>query len=113
MSDRPKDGGPAFPRQGVRTGPGPNEHAFMPSGIVDQSVFGHFVNPQLQEQTGMSLRDYFAAAAIQPLVQSHMHVSGRFASTAQTVTSYASDDEVARRAYAIADAMLKAREGGQ
>jgi hypothetical protein len=42
---------------------------------------------------GMSLRDYFAAKAMQTLVSKHSH-----------------EGDVSRNAYKIADAMLKARE---
>jgi hypothetical protein len=57
------DGGPAFPRTGW-----PNE-------------------------TGMTLRDYFAAKAMQALAQKYSH-----------------EGDISRNAYKIADAMLKARE---
>lgn len=49
---------------------------------------------------GMSLRDYFAAKAMQGLIVNS--VWGRFASS-----------EIARDAYKIADVMLKAREEGK
>jgi len=48
------------------------------------------------QQDGMTLRDYFAAKAMQGLL-SDSNVRGR-------------KDEFAARAYAMADAMLKARE---
>ena len=57
------NGGPAFPRTGW-----PNE-------------------------TGMTLRDYFAAKAMQALAQKYSH-----------------EGDISRNAYKIADAMLKARE---
>jgi len=68
MTNQINDGGPAFPRTGAD---------------------GH-----TSPQSGMSLRDYFAAAALQGM-------DLNFELTAKT---YATD------AYAIADAMLKARE---
>ena len=43
--------------------------------------------------TGMALRDYFAAKAIQAMAQKYSH-----------------EDDVSRNAYKIADAMIKARE---
>lgn len=43
--------------------------------------------------TGMTLRDYFAAKAIQAMAQKYSH-----------------EDDVSRHAYKIADAMMKARE---
>jgi hypothetical protein len=54
-----------------------------------------FPNPHRTDMTGMSLRDYFAAKAMQGLLASDV---------------YAPMDSFATRAYAIADAMLKARE---
>jgi hypothetical protein len=58
----PTDGGPAFPRT------------------------------QWPNETGMTLRDYFAAKAMQALVQGNYF------------------DVTAKQAYMMADAMLKARE---
>ena len=49
-------------------------------------------------QMGMFLRDYFAAKAMQGMM-----ADGQ-------VLKVASDDELARAAYEMADAMLKARE---
>jgi hypothetical protein len=43
--------------------------------------------------TGMTLRDYFAAKAMQALTQKYSH-----------------EGDISRNAYKIADAMLKARE---
>ena len=62
------DGGPAFPRTGAD---------------------GH-----TSPQSGMSLRDYFAAAVLQ----------------GNLIEPTANNDEVAKWAYSLADAMLKARE---
>lgn len=70
--DTPKDGGAAFPR----TGEG-------------------FGNPKY-DAAGMSLRDYFAAKALVPIVT----LLGRDVGTA---------DDLARDAYALADSMLLAR----
>jgi hypothetical protein len=54
-----------------------------------------FPNPNRTDQTGMTLRDYFAAKALQGMM----------------VDVYAPDcDYIAKIAYAMADAMLKARE---
>jgi hypothetical protein len=73
MSDQPiNDGGPAFPTMD------PNEHYRL---------------------MGMTLRDYFAAAALQPLVTSAIELD------------HVKWDATAQHAYLIADAMLKAREG--
>jgi hypothetical protein len=51
--------------------------------------------PGIQHNDGMTLRDYFAAAALQGLMSSQCQV----------------DDPYPIYAYRIADAMLKAREG--
>lgn len=74
-------GGPAFPRA-----------ACMGTGKADEYV-------QCEEQDGMSLLDYFAAKAMGGLCS--------------TGTGWARADdgpEIARRAYAIADAMLTERQ---
>jgi len=67
----PNDGGPAFPRTGA----------------------GGHTSPQ----SGMSIRDYFAAAALKG--QAH-----------RLASPYEHRDILAADCYAIADAMLKARE---
>lgn len=51
------------------------------------------------EFAGMSLRDYFAAAALSGVVEVGCHESAR-------------PDEIAKAAYACADAMIKARKEG-
>ena len=71
-----KDGGPAFPRN-----------------ILDH---GHGVTTT--HESGMTLRDYFAAKAMQALI------------TAPNVRPMIEDGEASRWAYKMADAMLKARE---
>ena len=52
-----------------------------------------FPNPHRTDTTGMTLRDYFAAKAMQALIDN----DGLFS-------------EIPTQAYALADAMLKARE---
>lgn len=52
-----------------------------------------------QMSQGMSLRDYFAAKAMQATVQAWI---------ARSIYPH-TDDDVARNAYAIADSMLKER----
>lgn len=81
MSDKPKDGGPAFPQietiddAGDMNGDKPFSHVYS--------------------RGGMSLRDYFAAQCFSVLI----------------VESGEEDyDEAARDAYRRADALLKARE---
>ena len=53
----------------------------------------HFSHPSTIYNTGMTLRDYFAAKAMQTLAQKYSH-----------------EGDVSRNAYKIADAMLKARQ---
>jgi len=52
--------------------------------------------PNMAGQQGMDLRDYFAAKAMQGMMADH------------TRDNY--PEEIAERAYKIADAMIKARE---
>jgi hypothetical protein len=56
-----------------------------------------FPNPHLTDQLGMILRDYFAAKAMQGMLACPVHPQS-------------GAGIYARDAYAIADAMLKARE---
>ena len=53
----------------------------------------HFSHPSTIYNTGMTLRDYFAAKAMQAFIEKYSHES-----------------DVSRNAYKFADAMLKARE---
>ena len=69
------DGGPAYP----------NVYYSEPIGSI---------GPQLTIKGGMTLRDYFAAAALQ----------------GNLIEPTASNDDVAKWAYSLADAMLKAKE---
>ena len=71
MSNKINDGGPAFP------------HTTQWDGIT----------PAINHN-GMTLRDYFAASALQ----------------GNLIEPTASNDDVAKWAYSLADAMLKARE---
>lgn len=68
-------GGPAFPR----------------------NILDHAHGVTSTHESGMTLRDYFAAKALQGLI-------------ASPNLSADDDDVVAQSAYTIADAMLKARE---
>ena len=77
MNKNIDDGGPAFAR---------DSHMDKQIGLYVQ-------------QQGMSLRDYFAAAALQGLIASRGSLSTRF---------LAEDD--ASYVYEIADAMIKVRE---
>lgn len=74
-----EDGGPAYP---------------MPSGP----------EPRVNSSTGMSLRDYFAAKAMQGILANEdIRSDGRG-------TGIGTPGQNARNAYAQADAMLKERE---
>lgn len=53
-----------------------------------------FPNPHLTDETGMTMRDYFAAKAMQGM---YARVNWQC-------------DDVARRAYEMADAMMEARD---
>ncbi len=75
-------GGPAFPR--------------APFKYIDN---GNGLEWDVREQSGMTLRDYFAAKAMQGLLAQSMG------------TALGSDPKFAAEyAYAMADAMLKARQ---
>ena len=56
-----------------------------------------FPNPHLTHETGMTMRDYFAAKAMQGM---YARVNWQC-------------DDVARRAYEMADAMMEARDAKQ
>jgi len=58
-------------------------------------------SPTLMEQSGMTLRDYFAAKAMQGLIASPRGTPDG---------TNATDKHYAKCAYIMADAMLKARE---
>ena len=75
MSNKINDGGPAFPC------------------VYYSDPIGS-IGPQITIKGGMTLRDYFAAAAL-PEVDKRSH---------------GTTDDVARECYQLADAMLKARE---
>ena len=84
MSQPINDGGPAFPSE---------EQIRCNGEVCDTRKF-----------TGMTLRDYFGAAALQ----------GNLAGQSIDVGYYEGKDawnKAAEDAYAVADAMLKAREG--
>ena len=86
-----KDGGPAFPASRMEQGSSPEAEA----------IGGYFE----VQYPGMTLRDYFAAKAMQG-----------FASEAQGLGKAGDDlireqfDFVSRLSYVMADAMLKARD---
>ena len=84
-----KDGGPAFP-------------AYADLGSRENYASGKTV------EQGMSLRDYFAAKAMQALTQSEQFL--REASEWRKIDGEDVEDAIAGSAYDLADAMLKARE---
>ena len=63
---------------------------------------------QQHVQPGMTLRDYFAAKAMQALTQSEQFL--REASEWRKIDGEDVEDAIAGSAYDLADAMLKARE---
>jgi hypothetical protein len=81
------DGGPAFPSKGKRNRPR--------SEIYPNATGSEVIEVDYQ---GMTLRDYFAAKAMQGIMSDPIEV--------QPYTN----DELAQWAYQVADAMLKARE---
>jgi hypothetical protein len=71
-------------------------NARMERLIMNQPAFplhNHGAQTLGMHLSGMTLRDYFAAKAMQTLVSKHSH-----------------EGDVSRNAYKIADAMLKARQ---
>lgn len=74
---------PAFPRTGF--------------GFYGDSHSSKYADTSPQD--GMTLRDYFAAAALPPILL------GKYGEQAQS-----NDDSAAAWAYALADAMLRARQ---
>lgn len=63
---------------------------------MNSSAFPQILHSGISDP-GMTLRDYFAAAALDGL----------------TAVTYLDIDELARTAYALADAMLEAREASE
>jgi hypothetical protein len=87
-----KDGGPAFPLQTrIPSGTG---------GVVDTERY-----EQMSAIRGMSLRDYFAAAALQGIIA--CPTAHRVKDTGVEVNTM---DQAAEIAYQYADAMLLERE---
>ena len=81
------DGGPAFPSDEV-----------LPDIIADHGL--------ASQHPGMSLRDYFAAAAMAAIVSKHDPIS----SSAEEHEVAVFIDSVSAGAYLLADAMLEARK---
>jgi hypothetical protein len=93
------DKGPAFPRTGAdghtspQSGMTLRQYAAIKLRVPDSET------DWLDDMIRKSNRDYFAAAALQPLVTSAIELD------------HVKWDATAQHAYLIADAMLKAREG--
>lgn len=85
---RTKDGGPAFPNRAE------HDHEDMPGYDL---------------KGGMSLRDYFAAAALTGMIAS----PNRLSSPDGRGVAAHTDEAYSRFAFIIADAMLVAREGAR
>ena len=98
MSTSTKDGGPAFP---VST-QGRNE---------DAGPYGHQDGPQTWQFPGITIRDYFAAKAMQAMLTATSadsdlpNLEYRRVSDGPTVA-----ERLSTTAYDVADAMLRARE---
>jgi len=86
MSAR-NDGGPAFPREDYQTNGAPKDQPFYLG------------------QEGMSLRDYFAAQALNGDIAGNWRDNNYKPQGGLSII-----ENVARAAYQFADAMLKARE---
>jgi len=93
MIGKPKDGGPAFPREDYQAN-------------AASSANGHFLG-----QEGMSLRDYFAAKAM----HAELNTAGMNDEAATCLAEAAHDakqtieERIAFNAYKVADAMLAER----
>ena len=95
------DGGPAFPMQEPQA-----IHAYAIAaidGITDPDERDRaYLKARAEAVGGASLRDYFAAKAMQGLVSGHFAKYGH--------EDYWPRPEIASEAYEIADAMLAARK---
>lgn len=73
----------------------------MPPSDEPYEIYGTTVNAwKIAASTGMTLRDYFAAKAMESLI----------AGAVRGHIDYGNESDVARRAYEFSDAMLRARE---
>ena len=85
----------AFEELAMKQGHWQHTSGWRKKQIMDTQAFP---NPHRTDITGMTLRDYFAAKALQGML-----ASGNLPKTLP-------DADLAECAYALADAMLKARE---
>lgn len=89
-----KTGGPAFPCLGNENAKRQCEAAGVP----------------YQSPTGMTLRDYFAAKAMQAFITLHEEALNRDGACYDWSKDGSSSEIVSEQAYGVADAMLHARE---
>jgi hypothetical protein len=87
-----KDGGPAFP---VST---------REAGALGQTEYGHQDGYDTWQFGGLTIRDYMAAKAMRVVATRHVHQDSEV-----PFVSPISFDDLAADAYALADAMLRAR----
>ena len=94
------DGGPAFSC----------ERAMIDYLLLDdeKKIIGH--RAEISGFDGMSLRDYFAAKAMEGAILKHDSIIRRYADTGDFIEDYDTFEELSKVSYMIADAMLKARE---
>jgi hypothetical protein len=85
----------AFEQLALKQGQWEHTSGWRKKQIMDTQAFP---NPHRTDMTGMTLRDYFASRAMQGLL-----ASGNLPKTMP-------DADLAECAYALADAMLKARD---
>lgn len=96
MSNQINDGGPAFAL-------GPTASTMKP----DADGGGHVIVTHYGMESGMSLRDYFAAKAMQAIILSALNEKTK---TKYNINNSDFMECLSLDAYAYADAMLKARE---
>lgn len=105
MNASTKDGGTAFPMQDPQA-----IHAYAQGKVahLSDADFAErdrvYIAARAQAVGGMSLRDYFAAKAMQAYLSGHIAHNGH--------ESYWRPEDIASEAFIVADAMLQAREGG-
>lgn len=91
------DGGPAFP---------PQDRVLITQARIDAEEAKRLKDALAHaQQTGMTLRDFFAAHALLTMA----HVPFRMLAKSEQPDIDLSYDYMAENAYALADAMLKAR----
>ena len=90
----------AFEELALKQGHWQHTSGWRKKQIMDK-IEQAFPNPHRTDMTGMTLRDYFAAKAMQGLIASPRGTPDG---------SDATDEYYAKCAYLVADAMLKARE---